>query len=112
MLYFDGCPSHEPTGEALREALAEEGIEARVAAVAVNTDEDARRLRFPGSPTIRLNGEDLFPARKPENWGLRCRVYATPEGLKGSPTREMLWEAPGRTGDAGAHGPDGRSPES
>ncbi len=96
VLYFDGCPSHAPAGEALRGVLAEEGIEARVVAVAVNTDEEARRLRFPGSPTIRLDGEDLFPIEGVHgrgDWGLRCRVYATPGGLKGSPTPEMLREA-------------------
>ncbi len=61
--------------------------------VALNTDEDARRLDFPGSPTIRLNGENLFPDRtagRPARRGLGCRLYATPEGLKGSPTKEMI----------------------
>ncbi len=96
LLYFDDCPSHAPTGEALREALAEEGIEVGVDLVTVNTDEEARRLRFPGSPTIRLGGEDLFPVAAShgrEDWGLRCRVYATPEGLRGFPTPGMLREA-------------------
>ncbi|QIN83996.1 thioredoxin family protein [Rubrobacter tropicus] len=96
LLYFDGCPSLGPAGEALRQALAEEGIEAAVDLVAVNTGEEARRLRFPGSPTIRFNGEDAFPAGGapgPEEWGLRCRVYATPGGLEGSPTTPMLREA-------------------
>ena len=96
LLYFDGCPSHGPAGEALQKALAEEGIEAAVDLVAVNTDEEARRLRFPGSPTVRLDGEDLFPiggAHEPEDWGLLCRVYATPDGLEGSPTAPMFREA-------------------
>lgn len=99
LLYFDGCPSHGPAGVALQRALAEEGIEARVEAVAVNTEAEARRLRFPGSPTVRLDGEDLFPTvGGPEaSWGLRCRVYATPHGLKGSPTEEMFREALRRT---------------
>jgi hypothetical protein len=41
--------------------LAEEGLEADIELVAVNSDEEARRLRFPGSPTIRVDGRDLFP---------------------------------------------------
>ncbi len=90
MLYFDGCPSHTPAGEALRGVLAEEGIEARVVAVAVNTDEEAQRLRFPGSPTIRVDGEDLFPVPGRAGYALGCRMYATPEGLRGSPTAEMM----------------------
>jgi hypothetical protein len=70
--------------------------------VAVNTDEEARRLRFAGSPTVRVDGKDLFPAREREDWRLGCQVYATPEGLKGSPTTKMLREALTKEGAADA----------
>ena len=93
ILYFDGCPTYAAAEETLRGVLDERGADAEVALVAVNTDEEARRLRFPGSPTIRVNGRDLFPTAKREDWRLGCRVYATPEGLKGSPTAEMLKDA-------------------
>jgi len=75
--------------------LAREELEADVSLVAVNTDEEARRLAFPGSPTIRADGRDLFPSgtREREHWRLGCRVYATPDGLKGHPTEEMLRDA-------------------
>ena len=52
ILYFDGCPSYRTTGETLRQVLAEEGLEADIELVAVNSDEEAQGLRFPGSPTI------------------------------------------------------------
>lgn len=90
VLYFDGCPTYRAAEEALRRVFVEEGMEAEVELVAVDNDEEAQRLRFPGSPTIRLDGRDLFPAPDRENWRLGCRVYATPEGLKGSPTTEMI----------------------
>lgn len=90
VLYFDGCPTYKTAEKTLREVLAEEGMDAEVELVAVNSDEEARRLRFPGSPTIRVDGRDLFPAPEREDWRLGCRVYATPEGLRGSPTAEML----------------------
>jgi hypothetical protein len=61
VLYFDGCPTYLETERTLRGVLAEEVIEAGVELVAVNTDEEAQRLRFPGSPTIRVDGRDLFP---------------------------------------------------
>ena len=93
VLYFDGCPTYRTAKGALREVLAEEGIEAEVELVAVNTDEEARKLQFPGSPTIRVDERDLFAAPEREDWRLDCRVYATPEGLKCSPTTEMLREA-------------------
>ena len=93
ILYFDGCPTYAAAEETLRGVLDERGADAEVTLVAVNTDEEARRLQFPGSPTIRVNGRDLFPTAKREDWRLGCRVYATPEGVKGSPTAEMLGEA-------------------
>jgi hypothetical protein len=104
VLYFDGCPTYEAATKTLRAVLAEEGLEAEVQLVAVNTDEEARRLQFPGSPTIRVDGRDLFPAGEREDWGLGCRVYATPEGLKGSPTAEMLRKALTNKGYAHANG--------
>ena len=93
LLYFDGCPSYVAATRTVREVLAELGEEADVALVAVNTDEEARRLQFPGSPTIRVEGRDLFPVPKRSIWALGCRTYATPEGLKGCPTREMVRDA-------------------
>ncbi len=90
VLYFDGCPTYEAATKTLRAVLAEEGMEAEVELVAVNTDEEAQRLRFPGSPTIRVDGEDLFPLPDRAGYALGCRMYATPEGLRGSPTAEMV----------------------
>lgn len=93
ILYFDGCPTYETAERTLREVLSREGIEAEVVMVSVASDEEARRLRFPGSPTIRVDGRDLFPAGEREDWRLGCRIYATPGGLRGSPTTEMFREA-------------------
>jgi hypothetical protein len=61
VLYFDGCPTYLETERTLREVLTEEGIEAEVELVAVNTDEEARRLWFPGSPTIRVDAGPSDP---------------------------------------------------
>jgi hypothetical protein len=90
VLYFDGCPTYRAVEKTLREVLSAEGMDAEVETVAVNTDEEAARLRFPGSPTIMVDGEDLFPVPERERYALGCRMYMTPEGLRGSPTVEML----------------------
>jgi hypothetical protein len=95
ILYFDGCSTYQATHETLAEVLSEEGLEAEVELVAVNTDEEARRLRFPGSPTIRVDGRDPFPVPERDDWRLGCRVYATPEGLRGTPTADMIRAALG-----------------
>jgi hypothetical protein len=104
VLYFDGCPTYETATNTLRAVLVKEGVEAQIELLAVNTDEEARRLRFPGSPTIRVDGRDLFPTTEREDWRLGCRVYPTAEGLRGSPSAEMFKDALTR-GDAGADQP-------
>ena len=92
ILYFDGCPTYKTAEQTLSEVLADEGIRAEVELVAVNSDEESERLRFPGSPTIRIDGRDLFPTTERQDWRLGCRIYTTPRGLKGHPTANMLRE--------------------
>jgi hypothetical protein len=93
LLYFDGCPTYRVAEKTLRGVLAQKDVEAEVELVAVNTNEEAQRLRFPGSPTICVDGEDLFPAPEGAGYALGCRMYATPEGLRGAPTAEMMHAA-------------------
>src|SRR5829696_1911882 len=85
ILYFDGCPTYLKAEKTLREVLEEEGLDAEVELIAVNTYEEAQRLRFPGSPTIRVDDRDLFPVADRVGYALGCRMYATSEGLRGSP---------------------------
>ena len=92
LLYFDGCPSWQETERRLHDALASAGVDASVARVAVTTPEDAERLRFRGSPTLLLDGVDPF-AEPDDPVGLSCRVFRTPEGLRGAPTVEQLADA-------------------
>ena len=89
LLYFDGCPSWQAALEHLRTALTDLGLEADTRLTRVETDEQVIENRFVGSPTIRLDGEDLFPTGH-DDYALGCRVYATPDGLRGWPTPDML----------------------
>ena len=87
ILYFDGCPSYREAQAMLEEVLSQGDVSTEVRLVAVNTDEEARRLKFPGSPTIRVDEEDLFPVSDRTEYALGCRMYATAEGLAGSRPR-------------------------
>ena len=91
LLYYDGCPTYRNVEEDLRRVLAEEGVEAEVELVEVNSAEEAQRLGFPGSPTLRIDGHDPFPVAERGGGVLGCRVYSTPEGMKGTPTVTMIW---------------------
>ena len=83
LLHWSGCPSHPQALAELRRALAELGIEADVALREVRTEDEARAERFPGSPTLRVGGRDLFPTA--EEPALTCRVYRRRDG-RASPT--------------------------
>ncbi|SFE27787.1 hypothetical protein SAMN04487819_110114 [Actinopolyspora alba] len=93
LLYSADCPNWHIARAHLAEALEAVGNRTHELVLrAVGTDEEARALRFPGSPTIRLNGHDLFPDTS-RNYGLACRVYSTPDGLSGAPTVDQLVQA-------------------
>jgi hypothetical protein len=89
-LYWEDCPSHERALELLREVIAEEDIEADIVIQEVFSEDDAERLRFPGSPTIRVSGQDIVGgADGPFN--LTCRVYVLPTGkISPLPTRDSI----------------------
>jgi hypothetical protein len=79
-LYYEDCPSHELALARLREIIAAEGVEAAVEVVQVATAEQAAALRFVGSPTIRIEGQDIDPPPAGAQFALTCRAYRRPDG--------------------------------
>src|SRR5579885_1487768 len=76
ILYFDGCPHHRPAVEQVKEALRQEGLNAELVEINVTGAARAQELKFLGSPTIRVNGQDIEPAaRSSTSFGLMCRTY-------------------------------------
>jgi hypothetical protein len=87
LLYFEGCPNHRPTLSLTHEVLGELGLEVELREVEVRTPEDAERLRFLGSPSVRVDGKDIEPgAERRTDYALSCRVY----GDGGLPPKELL----------------------
>jgi hypothetical protein len=89
VLYVPGCPHHQPAVGAVARVLASESLQAPICEVPVNSQAEAKALRFPGSPTIRINGVDveLEPVINP---GLACRLYMNGTGI---PTEEAIRHA-------------------
>ena len=55
------------------------------------TPNDAERLRFLGSPSVRVNGRDVEPgAEERDTFVFACRVYRTPTGFSGQPASEWV----------------------
>lgn len=92
-LYFEDCPSHEIALSRLQEVLQEEGIEAEIEIVKVESDVQARRLHFIGSPSIRIDGEDILPHTDENIVGLSCRAFVLEDGrISPLPSYEMIRE--------------------
>ena len=90
LLYFEGCPHHRPALDLTRAVLRELGVPAEIEELEVRDDADAERLRFLGSPSIRVNGLDIEPGlEERDQFGLACRTY----GTSGVPSRELLVNA-------------------
>lgn len=71
LLVAPGCASREPLQRRLSELLQELAPGASFLTTVVATPERAQELRFPGSPTVRVNGRDLEPeADRALNFGL------------------------------------------
>lgn len=94
LLWWEGCPSYPETVADLRRVLTEEGVDAAVELVEVETDEQARSERFPGSPTIRIDGVDPLPGAEAEPFSLTCRVYRLRDGrISATPDPDDLRDA-------------------
>jgi hypothetical protein len=94
VLYWDGCPSHPEALELLHSVLTERGVEASVELREVRTDQEAQALRFPGSPTIRVEGRDVDASGADGRPALTCRIYHLADGRSSPiPSREQLEEA-------------------
>lgn len=88
LLYFDDCPNWKIADERLA-AIAAERSDVTVSRHLVDTLKEAERVGFHGSPSILVNGIDVF-AEPGTGVGLSCRVYRTPDGPAGAPTIEQL----------------------
>jgi hypothetical protein len=88
LLYFDDCPHWEIADGHLQTLAAEiDGLV--IDRHVVDTPEEAVRVEFRGSPSIIVDGVDVF-ADPSDPVGLSCRVYQTPDGPAGSPTLDQL----------------------
>ena len=93
-LYWSQCPSHEDALDRLMEILAEEEAEGDLETIEVASDEEAQDLQFIGSPTIRIEGEDIDPeGLRGRPCRLACRVYRRPDGSVTSLPPEALIRA-------------------
>ena len=91
ILYFDDCPHYEDARELVERMSDELDLSPEIRLVHVADVEAAERMRFLGSPTIRIDGHDIEPgADERETFAFGCRVYASGAGL---PDKRLVRDA-------------------
>jgi hypothetical protein len=90
LLAIEGCPHLEPARRDLETVLRKGIIEVPIQLILVSGMDDAEFLGFVGSPTIRINGEDVVP--QPDlPIAMSCRTYLDADGRPaGSPPIEAI----------------------
>ena len=99
VLYIQDCPHYQGVLALVERVRAELGVDAELRTTLIGDQQAAERARFPGSPTIRVNGADIEPGGPPPGMSsLACRLYRDEGGLAGWPAerwiRDALLEAP------------------
>lgn len=87
LLHAADCPHWRTVADHLSTLATE--IELTVETRVVSTIDEAAATGFRGSPTLLVDGVDPFADRR-SPVSLSCRLYPTPEGLRGSPSLDML----------------------
>jgi hypothetical protein len=105
LLYFDGCPSHERLQPRLERLLREGAVSDPIELRRVESAEAAELERFIGSPTLRIDGQDIEPgADQRSDFGLKCRLYRSADGTSGQPPDAWITGALERAKRRGARG--------
>ena len=94
LLYFEGCPNYIDYLPRLRQILESAGMPPEVSLKRIDSEDMAASERFLGSPTVRVDGQDVEPAAAARTeYGLQCRLYRTGSGWAGNPPDEWVRSA-------------------
>jgi hypothetical protein len=98
-LYYEECPSHDDALERLKKVIGDLGIQADISVTKVESEEQAQKLKFIGSPTIRIEGRDIDPPTADAYYGLTCRAFRLESGrISPLPSEKMIRKALGSAG--------------
>jgi hypothetical protein len=102
VLHTADCPNYPEALAMVERVQAETGVNAELRIILIADQAAAERARFPGSPTVRVDGHDVEPGSGPAvEITLACRLYRHEHHLAGQPeerwVREALLRAAGRS---------------
>ncbi|HEY9765798.1 MAG TPA: hypothetical protein V6C82_05515 [Chroococcales cyanobacterium] len=93
-LYSADCPNRYAALKVLEKTLKATGVDYELRHFLVADDDEAIRLRFLGSPSIRINGCDVEPnTAELSDFFLHSRIYSTLDGFRGYPSEDLILSA-------------------
>jgi hypothetical protein len=94
LLVTASCPHRDAALALVRRVCGQLDGQAEIRLVEVPDQPAAERLRFLGSPTIRVNGRDIEPAAEQnDEYVCGCRLYRGRHSLRGLPEEAWLRQA-------------------
>jgi hypothetical protein len=94
VLYVRDCPHYAGALALVERVRAELGIDTELRTSLIGDQAAAERARFPGSPTIRVDGRDVEPGSEPSaEISLACRLYRLEHRLAGEPAERWVRDA-------------------
>jgi len=94
ILYFEGCPNHEPARMLVERLARQLRIEPEIRLVEIADPDAVVELRFLGSPTVRVDGVDVEPgAEERRDFALACRIYRSDGGIAEQPDERWMRDA-------------------
>jgi hypothetical protein len=91
--YFDGCPNSTQTLANLKVLLASnEIVDCELVIVEVPSPDLAEELNFQGSPTLLLDGVDIYTEQKPSSFSYSCRIFNLDGEQTGVLSKEYIFK--------------------
>ncbi|MCL4537381.1 MAG: arsenate reductase ArsC [Nitrospirae bacterium] len=80
LLYIKGCPDFKHARRLIHNTIKVLELKTPLKKIEIRNADDVKTYSFPGSPTIRINGEDIEPDTA-NTTGLTCRTYNNGTGI-------------------------------
>jgi hypothetical protein len=94
VLYVQHCPHYQGTLALVERVQGELGIDTELRTTLIVDQAAADQARFPGSPTVRVNGRDVEPGSEPPaEYTIACRLYRLEHRFAGQPEERWIREA-------------------
>jgi hypothetical protein len=94
VLYVRDCPNYAAAVALVERVCAQLGIDAELRSSLIGDQAAAQRARFPGSPTIRVDGRDVEPGSEPPSEiTVACRLYRLEHRFAGEPAEQWVRDA-------------------